>query len=489
MLFRSREVTEEDSSTVEELLEFLHQLRQLKCDIASLSAPFVPGVLENLIADNGRMQRELRERVKNDGTGTPMVERVTPEAVAETLVFALLSKAGESWSHTSRTSRRDPVIAAGLELGLIDAHYVTAGDEDGHHHGAYWTIKRTDQGRTIYAALSGGLTTTPRLVDSLGALEQQSWDRLREFLEDNFSAEIEKTEGGEWPADIAMRLLQAAGLAGEVVPEVKSELMQKLEDIADDYHRTAPLADLFTLDPGDPICVLTPEKAAVIAERLRTEVVPTAALEWLAQRFEAHLEARDCECSGCPLEATGFGCGGAVGADPKTGELRCAANLSDAALAVADGLHQPECAACDGTGHLLRGQGEVGINEYLDVCRECGGSGKWQAPPAEPPTVELRPAVKWFAEEMEKKLQGHDGDFGQQGWRREDCDEDFLVARLAEELEELCTVRRRSPIFPRPIIEECADIANFAMMIADKQHQDYQRIVDAAAGAQEGGEK
>lgn len=78
--------------------------------------------------------------------------------------------------------------------------------------------------------------------------------------------------------------------------------------------------------------------------------------------------------------------------------------------------------------------------------------------------IELRPAVAWFAEQMELTLRKHDGN--KSGW--DDCSYDYLLDRLAEELEELDMVVLEPPNAPiSRVIQEAADVANFAMMIAD----------------------
>jgi NTP pyrophosphatase (non-canonical NTP hydrolase) len=80
------------------------------------------------------------------------------------------------------------------------------------------------------------------------------------------------------------------------------------------------------------------------------------------------------------------------------------------------------------------------------------------------------PIVLWFAGEMEKKLEAnrHKGDA--EGWRM--CSPFTLLDRLREETGELSTAMDLIPpadpaVFPK-IIAEAADVANFAMMIADQ---------------------
>lgn len=73
----------------------------------------------------------------------------------------------------------------------------------------------------------------------------------------------------------------------------------------------------------------------------------------------------------------------------------------------------------------------------------------------------IRQEVLKFAQWMEKKLQENDH---KGGW--ETMETDWLIGRIDEELCELRRkVKEEAP--NRHIARECADIANFAMMIAD----------------------
>lgn len=73
---------------------------------------------------------------------------------------------------------------------------------------------------------------------------------------------------------------------------------------------------------------------------------------------------------------------------------------------------------------------------------------------------EEKTALEWFTKEMSNKLQGnrHKG-----SWSGEELS--WLLYRLKEEVEELAVevLKHPDPIY---IIEEAADVANFAMMIA-----------------------
>lgn len=80
----------------------------------------------------------------------------------------------------------------------------------------------------------------------------------------------------------------------------------------------------------------------------------------------------------------------------------------------------------------------------------------------------MRESVQWFAGEMEKELVKHDEDRGE-GWK-----EDGVVGlfdHLKKEVDELKQAiqesSRSGEVNREWVIEECADVANMAMMIAD----------------------
>jgi len=88
---------------------------------------------------------------------------------------------------------------------------------------------------------------------------------------------------------------------------------------------------------------------------------------------------------------------------------------------------------------------------------------------------EVRPEVRSFAREMERKLRLNDH---KGGWS--DCNPFWLLYRAREELAELeAEVIRRSAwgrgvspkvrkdLDPARVLEEAADVANFVMMLAD----------------------
>jgi hypothetical protein len=74
---------------------------------------------------------------------------------------------------------------------------------------------------------------------------------------------------------------------------------------------------------------------------------------------------------------------------------------------------------------------------------------------------ELREEVSWFASQMEKHLR-RNNDKG--GWL--ECDQGYLLTRLHEEMNELEFALEEG--HPGIIIHEAADVANFAMMLADR---------------------
>jgi len=81
--------------------------------------------------------------------------------------------------------------------------------------------------------------------------------------------------------------------------------------------------------------------------------------------------------------------------------------------------------------------------------------------------IELRDSVKWFASQMERKLKNHDD---RPGW--EDQSIRWLYERLDEETGELLREINRllenwSKTNIQRVVSEAADVANFAMMIAD----------------------
>ncbi|AHD06471.1 hypothetical protein [Paenibacillus larvae] len=73
--------------------------------------------------------------------------------------------------------------------------------------------------------------------------------------------------------------------------------------------------------------------------------------------------------------------------------------------------------------------------------------------------IKLRPEVQWFAEQMELKLRENDH---KGGWSDENLE--HLLWRLGEEYAELRTAIE----LETDIMREAVDVANFAMMIADR---------------------
>ena len=77
----------------------------------------------------------------------------------------------------------------------------------------------------------------------------------------------------------------------------------------------------------------------------------------------------------------------------------------------------------------------------------------------------IRKEVKVFSLSMERKLSQNDH---KMGWQK--CEDVELLKKLNIELEELIYALENEST--KSIIDECADVANFAMMIADKRSND-----------------
>ena len=90
--------------------------------------------------------------------------------------------------------------------------------------------------------------------------------------------------------------------------------------------------------------------------------------------------------------------------------------------------------------------------------------------------VRLRPSVRWFAEQMELKLRANDH---KGGWADERMR--YLMKRLYGEAWELSLVLERSQADTNDecldpnIVGEAADVANFAMMVADNTRRKLDR--------------
>ncbi len=82
---------------------------------------------------------------------------------------------------------------------------------------------------------------------------------------------------------------------------------------------------------------------------------------------------------------------------------------------------------------------------------------------------DIRDSVKWFANQMEFKLKRN----AKGGW--DECDIHFLLKFLKREVAEL----EKSISFGNKsdVIKEAADVANFAMMIADISREEKQHAI------------
>lgn len=84
---------------------------------------------------------------------------------------------------------------------------------------------------------------------------------------------------------------------------------------------------------------------------------------------------------------------------------------------------------------------------------------------------EARPEVQWFAKQMEAKLRANDH---KRHWS--ECHPDYLIHRLYQEAGELWrAIEQKKPA--HEVIQEAADVANFAMMIADVAERWFPRVV------------
>lgn len=92
----------------------------------------------------------------------------------------------------------------------------------------------------------------------------------------------------------------------------------------------------------------------------------------------------------------------------------------------------------------------AGVKFALEYIKNCNN-----------PAVSCRTSVKWFAEQMELKLKENDY---KGGWAR--CDHSWLLDRLKQEVTELEKALEKVDN-QENVIKEAADVANFALMIAD----------------------
>ena len=77
-----------------------------------------------------------------------------------------------------------------------------------------------------------------------------------------------------------------------------------------------------------------------------------------------------------------------------------------------------------------------------------------------------RKEVRWFAQFMEARLRGNDH---KGGWL--DCPLEELLPRIYDEYREVLDAVAGQPGDVQAIVDECADVANFAMMVADVVHR------------------
>lgn len=138
------------------------------------------------------------------------------------------------------------------------------------------------------------------------------------------------------------------------------------------------------------------------------------------------------------------------------------------------------------TGDLLRGDTTLGPGDAVKIAGltvDAADAHIAEKFPAEPPAQNkegaayLRPEVLVFATAMEERLRANDH---KPGWL--DDSPEALFARLREEADELRNVFQNEsdesdsgdwitlpgPLMQSNVLSEAADVANFAMMIADR---------------------
>ena len=95
------------------------------------------------------------------------------------------------------------------------------------------------------------------------------------------------------------------------------------------------------------------------------------------------------------------------------------------------------------------GEGESAVTTDLRELLREGLQGQW-------------PCVQWFANEMQRELHANNH---KTGW--DNLSQKWLLNRLKQEVGEL----ERAVESGKNIVSEAADVANFAMMIADKSQE------------------
>ncbi|WP_127506143.1 hypothetical protein [Paenibacillus humicus] len=86
----------------------------------------------------------------------------------------------------------------------------------------------------------------------------------------------------------------------------------------------------------------------------------------------------------------------------------------------------------------------------------------------------MRKEVCWFAERMESRLSENDH---KPGWQDSREDREFLLKRLEANYHKLWAAEQcyGSAFDPENVVKKAADIANFAMMLADNARRDLER--------------
>src|SRR3990167_7929067 len=114
----------------------------------------------------------------------------------------------------------------------------------------------------------------------------------------------------------------------------------------------------------------------------------------------------------------------------------------------------------------------TGVKGERSPCKPDIFAATYEPAAGAPTPLDMRPEVRAFAAAMEKKLRVNDH---RPHWRG--CDHRYLYGRLLEEVEELRVAALRwvddqakiqsDPAAPARVLDEAADVGNFAMMVAD----------------------
>jgi len=96
--------------------------------------------------------------------------------------------------------------------------------------------------------------------------------------------------------------------------------------------------------------------------------------------------------------------------------------------------------------------------------------------------MELRETIEWFAGYMESKLREHDKDKGKHGWV--DCANSHLFDLIKTEVLKLEKALSNMDHCSITVMRSAADLANFAMMIADNCNVQRLKLIELDKGGE-----